>query len=185
MIRERVAVDGKCRPLEPESELGAMAMPPDEIGCIKEGAALRYLNGQALWDKKFKHAIKTVQRHRKKNLKQAREKDSVKISDMWAERAAEARTKHLKPPSESQSSTRTSSDIETDGWETNDEAALPERHHRHQFGHGDKALDLPEDMLDKSWSWKWALEDEAPPPSAVVSRRDFVSLLQQCGLVLI
>ncbi|ORX35612.1 hypothetical protein BD324DRAFT_652162 [Kockovaella imperatae] len=173
MIRERVAVDGKCRPLEPESKLAAMTMPRDEIGCIKEGAALRYLNGQALWDKKFKHAIKTVQRHRKKNLKQAREKDSKKIRDMWAERAKEARAKHLHAPSDSQSSTRTSSDMETDGWETNDESALPERHHRHQFGHADKALNIPENMLDKSWSWKWALEDEAPPPSAVVSRRDF------------
>lgn len=54
-------------------------MPRDEIGTIKEGAALRYLTGQYLWDKRYKRARKQVAKHRQKNLDQARHKDGRRI----------------------------------------------------------------------------------------------------------
>lgn len=144
MIRERVAQHGLCRPLEPESELAAMTMPNDEIGVIKEGPAMRYLKGQALWDKKFSHALKSVAKHRKRNLEDARKKDAGKIVQMWQERV---RNQHAE------------SEIggNTTDWETD-----------RDIGGGDNHI------LDKSWSWSWALKGEAPPPSAIVSRRDFV-----------
>ena len=117
-------------------------MPPDEIGMIKEGTAVRYLNGQALWGKKFRHALKSVAKHRKRHLENSRKKDAGKISHMWQERVRQHHEQR---------------DNGTD-WETERE---DESH-----------------LLDKSWSWTWALKGEAPPPSAIVSRRDFVSMTQ-------
>ena len=175
MIRERVSSDGTCRPLEPAEKLAAMTMPRDEIGVIKEGAALRYLNGQAKWDKKYSRAIKTVQRHRRKNLKEAREKDSQKLVNMWKDIVSEAKAKRQEnlavPPADHRDS---GSDTDDVGWGSDEQTAHDDgtSHERQQRD----ALDLPEDMLDQSWSWTWAMEDEAPPPSAVVSRRDFVSV---------
>ena len=148
MIRERVNPDGYCRPLEPESDLPALTMPRDQVGMIKEGPALRYLNGQALWDKKFSRALKSIAKHRKRNLDHSRNKDAGKISSMWLERVE----RH-----HGESHRRMTNGDGTD-WET------------------DREKDGAEALLDQSWSWSWALKGEAPPPSAIVSRRDFVRL---------
>ncbi|WVR06766.1 hypothetical protein IAU60_003801 [Kwoniella sp. DSM 27419] len=150
MIRERVTVDGILRPLEPASELSGMQMPLDEVGYIKEGPAMRYLNGQALWDKKYRRAAKTVQRKREKNLKIAH-KEGGKIGREWIKRAEKDQQKK---PDKS-------------------------KHHRRGDEHGSQSEggeDL--DVADQSWSWTWALNGEAPPPSAVVSRRDFAEARQ-------
>lgn len=144
MIRERVAPDGACRPLEPEAELSAMTMPRDEIGMIKEGPGMRYLNGQALWDKKFGHALKSVAKHRKRNIENAKKIDAGKIAHMWQERVKQHHNEELGGGTD---------------WETDLE------------GDGNDAI------LDKSWSWSWALKGEAPPPSAIVSRRDYVRVV--------
>jgi hypothetical protein len=164
--------------LEPASQLAALNLPPDEIGVIKEGQATRYLNGQHLWDKKFHRAAKQVEKHRKKNLKEARERDGHKIARFWEDRLKRYQEHESENEHESGSGsgnrngngngTETEGD---DGWET-DGAGIGQR-------------DMPEDaegkqqrgrrVLDQSWSWDWALHGEAPPPSAIVSRRDFVS----------
>jgi hypothetical protein len=146
MIRERVSTIGVCRPLEPPSELAALNLPPEEVGVIKEGQAMRYLNGQKLWDKKFHRTSASVEKHRRKNLKMAKERDGKKLVRLWEDRLKNHHHRH-------------GSSSETDeGWETD--------------GAGEKGL------MDQSWSWEWALHGEAPPPSAIVSRRDFVSLLR-------
>ncbi len=158
MIRERVAPDGTCRPLEPESELGAATMPEDEVGTIKEGPAIRYLNGQALWDKKFGHAIKSVAKHRRRNLENAKKVDAGKIAHMWQEKVRRHREEN-----ERHENGQMGTEWEPDGESEN-------RDHM--------------SLLDQSWSWSWAMKGEAPPPSAIVSRRDYVSLsrtlMQQC-----
>ena len=183
MIRERVAADGTCRPLEPVSELAAMQVPEDEICVIKEGPAMRYLNGQALWDKKFSHAIKKIQKQRRKNLREAKEKDQKKIVKMWKDRVKQHREEE-----EMERMDTHGYGAQDEGWDTDsdegpseaagtsgDATAKKGRKPRERLK--DKTgIDLPEEMLDQSWSWSWALQGEAPPPSAIVSRRDFVSL---------
>lgn len=72
MIRERVDIRGKIRPLEPDNELQALQMPIEEIGVIKEGPVQRYLTGQALWDEKFKRQSKRVAKRRHRNEKYAK-----------------------------------------------------------------------------------------------------------------
>jgi hypothetical protein len=145
MIRERVSTIGVCRPLEPPSELAALKMPPEEVGVIKEGQAMRYLNGQKLWDKKFHRTSASVEKHRRKNLKMAKERDGKKLVRLWEDR--------LKHHHHQQGS---SSETDGEGWETD--------------GAGQE-----KGLMDQSWSWEWALHGEAPPPSAIISRRDFVS----------
>jgi hypothetical protein len=152
MIRERVSTIGVCRPLEPASELAALNVPPGEVGVIKEGQAMRYLNGQKLWDKKFHRAAKSVEKHRRKNLVAAKERDSRKLVRLWEDRI------RRKDQEISEAGT------DDEGWETDGGVQMGQR-----------------DMLDQSWSWEWALHGEAPPPSAIVSRRDFVRSLSFLG----
>lgn len=165
MIRERVSTTGVCRPLEPASELAALNLPPDEIGVIKEGQATRYLNGQHLWDKKFHRAAKQVEKQRRKNLKAAKERDGHKLARLWEDRLKRHQDLVTESGTEGE-----------DGWET-DGAGGGGAGHRHVPGQGGRDGDgrgKGRDVLDQSWSWEWALHGEAPPPSAIVSRRDFV-----------
>ncbi|KDN37665.1 alpha/beta-hydrolase [Tilletiaria anomala UBC 951] len=67
MIRERVDIRGKIRPMEPEEHFAALQLPPDEIGIIKEGPAVRYMTGQRLWAKKFKSEAKRVAKRKAQN----------------------------------------------------------------------------------------------------------------------
>ncbi|KAG6899838.1 hypothetical protein C0993_006356 [Termitomyces sp. T159_Od127] len=72
MIRERISTQGIVRPLEPESELSALAIDPDIIGCMSELTLRRYLDASAMFDKKFAHTIRAIERDRKRNLKLAK-----------------------------------------------------------------------------------------------------------------
>lgn len=64
MIRERVNINGQIRPLEAEDQLQALRMPKDEIGKIKEGPCMRYIEGQEKMDKKFKKEAQRVEKRR-------------------------------------------------------------------------------------------------------------------------
>ncbi|QRV97947.1 carbohydrate esterase family 10 protein [Ceratobasidium sp. AG-Ba] len=80
MIRERVSTSGVLRPLEPESELAACTMDLADIGAINAAAVKRYLEGQALWDEKFKSTIKSIAKERAKHLELARKEGRKSIA---------------------------------------------------------------------------------------------------------
>ncbi|RXK39917.1 hypothetical protein M231_02851 [Tremella mesenterica] len=207
MIRERVTTTGVCRPLESPSELGALTMPEDEIGMLKEGPVMRFLNGQALWDKRYKRTIRKVAKTRKRNLELAKNKDAGKLGRVWQEklriasgkvskssrRGKESRGRkagefkreidvrpgdktvneglqsRLGPPADR---VNVEGPQEVDGIEGSLGSVSGEQDH--SDGETSEEEDgWKDELLDKSWSWKWALEGEAPPPSAIVSRRDF------------
>ncbi|KAI0677037.1 alpha/beta-hydrolase [Trametes maxima] len=65
MIRERVDVLGKARPMEPVEEIEALRLKPYEIGLIKEAPVRRWLTGQEAWDKKYKRTAEHVIRKRR------------------------------------------------------------------------------------------------------------------------
>lgn len=177
MIRERVDSHGVLRPLEPASELGALQMPADEIGTIKEGPALRYLTGQYLWDKKYSHARKTVARHRQKNLK-AHAKDVGKLVEgvkrrlgkqqqdaavgLEVGRRSEGQGKATEASSAPMSRVTSGSTVSTVS------SLRSEGSPREQDGPAENGDEL------EDWSWAWALDGDVPPPSAIVSRRDTV-----------
>ncbi|KAI0787047.1 hypothetical protein BC629DRAFT_1593579 [Irpex lacteus] len=64
MIRERVNIHGEVRPMEPQEEIEALRIPPQEVGVIKEDPVQRWLTGQELWDVKFKRQARQVIRKR-------------------------------------------------------------------------------------------------------------------------
>lgn len=77
MIRERVSTQGVIRPLECENELDAFQVPPNIIGVLSELAVRRYINGKTHFDRKFAGAIKKIEKHRRRNLEQAK-KDTLR-----------------------------------------------------------------------------------------------------------
>ncbi|KAJ9105166.1 hypothetical protein QFC19_003626 [Naganishia cerealis] len=130
-IRQRVSLNGECRPLEDAKDLPFLHLPLEEIGVVKEAPALRYLTGQALWDEKFKSVAKRIEKRRLAHLKEA-ERNGQKAIIKWKRHFAEKRDGR-------------------DEGKPFDEAAY---------------------IMDNDISWAWALQDEIPPPSAIVGRRD-------------
>lgn len=78
-IRERVSTKGIVQPMEPEGEIKALKMPVGTVGVINELSAKRYLEAQALWDKKFKDTLKTVSKQRQKNLEHSEVEDKARL----------------------------------------------------------------------------------------------------------
>ena len=65
MIRERVDIFGRVRPLEPKEQVEALNIPPRLIGIIKEEPVRRWLAGQEIWDKRYAQTAHKVERQRK------------------------------------------------------------------------------------------------------------------------
>lgn len=64
MIRERVDVFGRVRPMEPKEEIEALQIPPRMIGIIKEDPVTRWKTGQEIWDKRYKQAALKADKRR-------------------------------------------------------------------------------------------------------------------------
>lgn len=66
MIRERVNIHGRARPMEPKEDVPALQLQPGDVGIIKEAPTLRWLKGQEQWDQQYrKDAERAVkQRHK-------------------------------------------------------------------------------------------------------------------------
>lgn len=64
MLRERVDIFGQVRPMEPQSEIEALQIPPRLIGIIKEEPVKRWASGQEEWDKKFRRQAAQAIRRR-------------------------------------------------------------------------------------------------------------------------
>ncbi|THH33032.1 hypothetical protein EUX98_g1144 [Antrodiella citrinella] len=84
MIRERVSTRGVVRPLEPEKDLSAFALPPELIGVVSELAMFRYLDGRTKFDKKFHKTTKTIVKQRQRNLETASKDAKKSMSQLQA-----------------------------------------------------------------------------------------------------
>lgn len=142
------------------------------LGVINEAATKRYLQGQAMWDKKFSHATKSVARHREKNLKSAG-KESVKIMNQLQRRLSMNPSASSSRASVGVSSTSAAGSFASN---TNSNTNI---NTTETIGGGkplqpaDSLSSNPHTMLNSPlWSWTWALEGENPPPSSLVARRD-------------
>ncbi|KIM40342.1 hypothetical protein M413DRAFT_177504 [Hebeloma cylindrosporum] len=80
MIRERVSTSGVIRPLQPEHELDALKLPCEHIGVFSELTMRRYLKERTLFDKKFAHTSKSIEKHRRRNLERAKEETIRRMS---------------------------------------------------------------------------------------------------------
>lgn len=89
MIRERVSTRGEIRPLEPESELSAFQIAPEDVGAIPELSIRRYMDGKAKYDKKFASTTKQIEKQRQRNYNLAK-KEGVRTMSQLQEYLAKA-----------------------------------------------------------------------------------------------
>ena len=127
MIRERVSTKGVIRPLEHETELEALQL--QNVGRLSEHTMNRFLREREIFDKKFSKTLKSIEKHRRRNLERSKH-DMIK----WLGFLREFLHK------------------------SDDEAETEKR--------------IESVVLSPRWNWAWACEDEDPPPSSIVSRRD-------------
>lgn len=71
MLRERVDIFGKVRPMEPEKDIAALQMKPQSIGLIKEAPVKRWVTGQQMWDKKYRRSAEKVIKRRSRYKEKA------------------------------------------------------------------------------------------------------------------
>jgi len=71
MIRERVDIYGKVRPMEPIGEVAALQVRPEEIGIIKEAPLNKWWSGQKEWDKRYRRNAEKAVKQRRSNLTKA------------------------------------------------------------------------------------------------------------------
>ncbi|KAH0829091.1 hypothetical protein J3R83DRAFT_2555 [Lanmaoa asiatica] len=68
MIRERVSTQGIIRPLESADKIDALHVPPAIIGVLSERGVRRYLEGKALFDRKYAKESSTIEKKRNRNI---------------------------------------------------------------------------------------------------------------------
>lgn len=79
MIRERVAMNGDIRPMEPPSYFQALRMAPASVGTIKPSTYRRFQKGHTIWDTRYASEAKRVRRRRERH--EARAKKLLKQAD--------------------------------------------------------------------------------------------------------
>lgn len=72
MIRERVDICGKVRPMEPREKLAALQLAASEIGLLKEAPALRWAAGQDKWDRVYSKHAERVLKQKSRNEEKAK-----------------------------------------------------------------------------------------------------------------
>lgn len=178
MIRERVSTQGVIRPLEPEADLAAFALPHELVGVISELAIRRYQEGRIKFDKKFRKTTKTIEKDRKRNLEMAN-KDAVRNMTQ------------LQMSLQQEDQSRENKGKEKETMMRHSMLDAIRSRSQSQSRRGETPKDIKEGITScGSLSWAWALDiDERPPPSSIVSRRDtdeavrLAKIADQCVLM--
>ncbi|GAA5949067.1 hypothetical protein JCM21900_004847 [Sporobolomyces salmonicolor] len=152
MIRERVSITGVVRPMEPQADMQALTLDPEDIGLIKESPVKRYLAGKAIWDKKFKNEYKRVQKRREKHLRMAMREEAKRVT----KRVSELQKEKKKGSGSGSSTSTQQSGADTGALERITDSPEP--------------LDLAENELGLGGIWN--LHGEHPPPSSIAARKD-------------
>ncbi|VDC05073.1 unnamed protein product [Peniophora sp. CBMAI 1063] len=145
MIRERISTSGVVRPLEPQSTLSAFTVPEEQVGVVPEAALVRYMDGKAKMDAKYKREIKRIGKKRMRVAKEVPESSAAHL----------ARLQHYLERQSQEGEVKKGKGRKSDGKADGEGGALNAA------------------ILGANWSLAWALDsDEHPPPSSIVARRD-------------
>ncbi|MBW0469178.1 hypothetical protein O181_008893 [Austropuccinia psidii MF-1] len=186
MIRERVGMDGKIRPLESEDEMDFSKLKPEELGIIKDGPVRRWAEGRRIWDGKFTRTYKKIHFQRKRHIKQShkREQNRIKQDQKNLNKRCSAKVSH-----ENKETLKTGSKVKAlkpfrpentsePAQQPNDGALQESGLVMRQEGTLDTAnigsLESAEgsDSLERRLH-SWVLpEGERPPPSSIAARKD-------------
>ncbi|POW15673.1 hypothetical protein PSTT_01904 [Puccinia striiformis] len=174
MIRERVALDGKIRPLEDEAELDILKISPEELGVIKDGPLRRWAEGRKIWDRKFMRRYKKIQVQREHHIKRSnkRVKEALKKQ---SEPPHPRKKSQKKKPSQKLSSapveaTEPDTTNPTDVSQTASATATGDETIAAQPSQHDPSAPTVE---SPGVRFGWTLpDDENPPPSSLAARKD-------------
>ncbi|KAG0152013.1 hypothetical protein CROQUDRAFT_650604 [Cronartium quercuum f. sp. fusiforme G11] len=145
MIRERVDVRGRVRPLEAEEELQGLRIDPKELGVIKEGPIRRWAKGREIWDHKFMKQYKKIQFMRDHNIKRAAEEHHDRVKER-------RKSASMMLPKQA-----------TNGWESNGR--------RRSASLNERAFAAPDLRSSPEWQSLSSIH-ERPPPSSIAARKD-------------
>jgi len=149
MVRERVDIHGKVRPMELASSIPALQLKPSEIGIIKEAPTKRWATGQDLWDKRY-----------------ARQADRVlEQQERCKQKAGRILTNAVKQGFVHRSYGTSSESANSPRQNTNPQG-IPEARIK-------KKTSLGKIEVSRRWG-PLDLEDENPPATAIAGRRDTV-----------
>ena len=162
MMRERVDVHGKIRPMEPVEEMPVLRIPPGQIGLIKEAPVRRWLLGQGAWDERFKGRSKKVLKKRKE-----------------FEAKAEEIIRHVTGQGlvvNTEGDSRPSREPTGEGGGGEQDEVRPKLEPQRRQKSSRSALTTATGIIDENLRFgPLDLDDENPPPSAIAKRRDTVS----------
>lgn len=162
MLRERVDIRGRVRPMEPAEEIPALHIPPSQIGLIREAPVRRWLHGQAMWDEQFKRHPKKISEKRKK------------FEEKAEQIIQHATRKGLVVNTEAGEAQISLEQVGGAGGGEQDEArpmAGPQDWYKNSL-----STSAPVGIIDENRRFgPLDLDDENPPPSAIARRRDTVS----------
>ena len=161
MLRERVDIRGRIRPMEPVEEMPALRMPASQVGLMKEAPVRRWLRGQGMWDEQFKRESKKVLEKRKK-------------FEEKAEQVIRHATGLGLVVNTGASETRASGEHEGGGREEHVEVR-PTVQPQAERKSSRSVLTMTGIIDDDRRYGPLDLDDENPPPSAIARRRDTVS----------
>ncbi|THV08365.1 alpha/beta-hydrolase [Dendrothele bispora CBS 962.96] len=92
MLRDRVNIYGRIRPMEPREEIPALQIKASQIGIIKEDPCTRWWKGQQEWDKRFmKKAERAVKERAKIKAKAQRLLENARKQGLLLVREGEDR----------------------------------------------------------------------------------------------
>ena len=160
MIRERVDVFGRVRPMEPKEEMEALNIPPRQIGIIKEEPVRRWLEGQTIWDKRYARSAVKVERHRiryQKKFDTLIERATAQGLELNKSGAKPGRAAYSRAPASKRSIASVGEIMEHRRWGTYCSLAV---------------LQVP---LTVACAGPFDLAGESPAPTAIVGRKDNVS----------
>lgn len=162
MLRERVDVHGKIRPMEPVEEIPILRIPPGQIGLIKEAPVRRWLLGQGIWDERFKARPKKIFRKRKEFDEKAEE-----ILRHATRQGLTVNTEEGDPRSSRE---------QPGGGDRDEQSEVPLKLEPQRRQKSSRSALTTTGVVDEDRRFgPLDLEDENPPPSAIARRRDTVS----------
>ena len=171
MLRERVDVHGKIRPMELVEEMPVLRIPPDQIGLIKEAPVRRWLTGQGAWDERFKSRSKKVFKKRKEFERKAEEIIRHVTGQGLVVNTEEGDARPSREPTgEAGRGERVEQAEEAEVAEVRPKLE-PQRRHK-----SSRSAMTTTGVIDENLRFgPLDLDDENPPPSAIAKRRDTVS----------
>lgn len=181
MIRERVAVDGKIRPLEDESEIAILKLSPEDIGVIKDGPLRRWAQGRKIWEQKFMGRYKKIQVRREQHIKRSNKRTEEAMKKLASQKSKKKRVGTKSSAASGQPDERESSQPDAAS-QSGSSVAAGVGGSSHQGTPNEQS----NTSVDEATATRLGCplpDDETPPPSSLAARIDTPEALKLAAVL--